>query len=56
VQVVDGTEVAPAPALSEHEVLGALDDLHRRFAAEEIGFDEFEAERDALLAQLAGDS
>lgn len=41
-------------AVDEATVLASLDELHRRFDAEEIDFDDFAEQRDALLAQLAG--
>ena len=47
-------EEAPrgAARLGEDEVLARLADLHRRFADEQIGFDEFEQTKADLLAQL----
>lgn len=40
------------PAASEPDVLAELADLHRRFDAEDIDFDEFEQRKHDLLAQL----
>lgn len=46
---------AVAELASEHDqhlILTALDELHERHAAGELGFDEFEARRTELLGQL----
>jgi hypothetical protein len=50
---MDDEVVAPV-AVDEATVLASLDELHRRYDAEEIDFDDFAEQRDALLAQLAG--
>jgi hypothetical protein len=43
----------PVPATSERNVLDALDALHRRFAAGDLSFDEFDARKMELLDRLA---
>lgn len=50
----DEAVAEPVVAVDEAAVLASLDELHRRFDAEEIDFDDFAEQRDALLAQLAG--
>jgi len=51
-----GAAVAPgAPAVANDELLRRLEHLHAQFDADEIGFEEFERAKDALLAQLATD-
>ena len=48
--------VAPAaPAVANDELLIQLQQVHAQFDAHEIGFEEFERAKDALLAQLATD-
>lgn len=47
-------EEAPAgPALSQDEVLSALDALHLEFEDGKVPFEEFETTRAELLARLA---
>jgi hypothetical protein len=54
--IFDGAATAPdGPRRSQDEVLADLAQLHRRFDDEQIGFDEFESAKAALLAQLAVD-
>lgn len=45
-------EPAVTPAAEQSELLAELAELHRRFADEEIGFDEFEAAREELTQRL----
>jgi len=42
-------------AVPSDEVIGQLERVHAQFANEEIGFEEFERTKEALLAQLATD-
>lgn len=46
----DRDDETPAPP--EPDVLAELADLHRRFDAEDIDFEEFEQRKHELLAQL----
>ena len=46
---------AAAPAVDNDELLSRLQQVHAQFDADEIGFEEFERAKDALLAQLATD-
>lgn len=45
-------EVVATPAAEQSEVLAELAELHRRFADEEIGFDEFDGARQELTQRL----
>jgi hypothetical protein len=49
----DPAGVEAVPPASERDVLDALDVLHERFDAGEVGFDEFEALKLDLLNRLA---
>jgi hypothetical protein len=50
------TAVAPAaPAAANDELLIRLQQVHAQFDAHEIGFEEFERAKNALLARLATD-
>ncbi len=52
----DATTTAPVQAsVPSDEVIGQLERVHAQFANEEIGFEEFERAKEALLAQLATD-
>jgi hypothetical protein len=54
----DGVAVdAPAPhsSMPSDEVLGELERIHAQFAAEEIDFEEFEAAKERLIAQLVAE-
>jgi hypothetical protein len=42
----------PLAHLSEQDIIERLDALHKRFDDEQISFDAFEEQRDALLARL----
>ena len=44
---------APGRVGSERRVLGQLEHIHAQFANDEIDFEEFEAAKDTLIAQLA---
>jgi hypothetical protein len=49
-----GSSPAPAPSpMPNDEVLRRLEELHVQFDADELDFEAFERQRDALLAQLA---
>jgi hypothetical protein len=50
---VEGETVAPPVSVDESSILQRLEDLHKRFDDEQIGFDDFEEQRAALLEQLA---
>jgi hypothetical protein len=45
--------VAVEVEVDEGQVIARLEELHRRYDAEEIEFEEFEESRAALLARLA---
>lgn len=55
--VADGNVVTEAPIddgkpLSAAELLKAIEDLHARFEAKKIDFDQFEEEKLSLMARL----
>jgi len=58
---VDGDEPTPddeavgQPALANEELLSHLQQIHERYLAEEIEFEEFERAKEAILAHLATD-
>jgi hypothetical protein len=43
----------PDASVPTDELLGQLERIHAQFANDEIDFEEFEAAKDALIAQLA---
>jgi len=49
------TTLADDKSVPNDEVIGQLERVHERFAAQEIEFEEFERVKAALLAQLVTD-
>jgi len=47
-----GSKPPQPPAESAERVLALVDDLHERFANDEISFDDYEVEKAALLSRL----
>ncbi len=49
----EASTTPPDASVPTDELLGQLERIHAQFANDEIDFEEFEAAKDALIAQLA---